>query len=148
MFEKATQLDPDYADPYAGLADTYGLMPSYSLEPAIEVMPNAKLNAEKAISLDPSSSAAYASLAWVQFTYEYDWEMAEKNFEKAIQLNPNYANAYLWYGILKATAGLQKEASNYLRKSLELDPTSLIIPSSLGAALRLNGQKEEATSRT
>ena len=147
LFEKATQLDPDYADPYAGLADTYGLMPSYSLEPAKEVMPNAKLNAEKAISLDPRSSAAYASLAWVQFTYEYDWEMAEKNFEKAIQLNPNYANAYLWYGILKSTAGLQKEAITHLRKALELDPTSLIIPASLGAALRLDGQKEEALEK-
>ncbi|MBV33650.1 MAG: hypothetical protein CMK36_09495 [Porticoccaceae bacterium] len=147
LFEKATQLDPNYADPYAGLADTYGLMPSYNLEPALEVMPKAKLNAEKAIELDPRSSAGYASLAWAQFTYEYDWEIAENYFETAIQLNPNYANAYLWFGILKSTAGLQKEAITYLRKALELDPTSLIIPTNLAAALRLDGQEDEALGK-
>ena len=40
-FEKAILLDASYANPYAGLADTYSLFPAYYLKTGIEVMPKA-----------------------------------------------------------------------------------------------------------
>ena len=45
-FEKAIELDPNYAEPYVGLADTYGLLPIYNFastrcgDPKAKPMPN------------------------------------------------------------------------------------------------------------
>ena len=139
-FERAIELDPDFANPYAGLADTYGLLPSYNMEPALEVMPKAKVNAEKAIELNPKLAEAYASLAWYQLSFEFDLNGAEENFKRAIRLNPNYATAYHWHGILFYVSGELNQSITLLKKALELEPTSLIIPSNLGNAYKLDGQ--------
>ncbi|MDA7653229.1 TIR domain-containing protein [bacterium] len=143
-FERAIELDPDFANPFAGLADTYGLLSSYNLEPALEVMPKAKLNAEKAIELNPKLAEAFASLAWYQFIFEFDRKGAEENFDKAIKLNPNYATAYHWFGLMMNSSLELDRSTVLLRKALELEPTSLIIPSNLALAYRLDGQLELA----
>ena len=143
-FERAIELDPDFANPFAGLADTYGLLSSYNLEPALEVMPKAKLNAEKAIELNPNLAEAFASLAWYQFIFEFDRKGAEENFDKAIKLNPNYATAYHWFGLMMNSSLELDRSTVLLRKALELEPTSLIIPSNLAQAYRLAGQFELA----
>ena len=139
-FEKAISLDASYANPYAGLADTYSLFPAYYLKTGIEVMPKAKSNAEKAIQLNPKLAEAYTSLAWIQMTFEYDWLESEKNYKKAISLNPNYATNYHWYGLLLNVSGKASDAINYLKKALELEPTSLIIPTNLSQAYIFNKQ--------
>ena len=46
-FEKAIVLDPDYADAYAGLADSYGLMPAYNFASPDDAMPKANLMQKK-----------------------------------------------------------------------------------------------------
>ena len=143
-FERAIELDQDFANPFAGLADTYGLLPSYNLEPALEVMPKAKLNAEKAIELNPNLAEAFASLAWYQFIFEFDRKGAEENFNRAIKLNPNYATAYHWFGLMLNTSLQLNRSKVLLKKALELEPTSLIIPSNLAQAYRLAGQLELA----
>ena len=146
-FERAIELDPNFANPFAGLADTYGLLPSYNLEPALKVMPRAKLNAEKAIELNPNLAEAFASLSWIQFTFDYDWQGAEKNFRTAIALNPNYATAHHWYGILMFVSGKFNQSITHLNKAIELEPTSVIIPTNLARALRLNKQKMVAMEK-
>ena len=143
-FERAIELDPNFANPFAGLADTYGLLPSYNLEPALEVMPKAKLNAEKAIELNPNLAEAFASLAWYQLMFEFDRKGAEENFDRAIKLNPNYATAYHWFGLMFNQSLELDRSTVLLRKALELEPTSLIIPSNLALAYRLDGQLELA----
>jgi TolB-like protein len=145
-FERAIELDPDFANPYAGLADTYGLIPAYNLEPALEIMPKAKVNAEKAISLNPNLAEAYTSLAWIQMTFEYDWAESEVNYKKAISLNPNYATNYQWYGLLLSISGKYDEAIDHLKKAMELDPTSLIIPTNLSETYVANKQFDLAVS--
>ena len=143
-FERAIELDPNFANPYAGLADTYGLMPSYNLNKSLEVMPKAKINAEKAIELNPHLAEAYASLAWIQMTFEYDWESSELNYKKAISLNSNYATAYHWYGLLTNVYGEYEKSIDHLTRALELEPTSLIIPTNLSLSYLMNEQIEKS----
>ena len=130
-FEKAIELDPDYADPYVGLADTYGLLPGYNFALTKDAMPKAKTYAEEAIKLNPNLASAYTSIAWVQNTYEYDWTEAEINYKKAIQLNPNYATGNHWYGLCLADIGRIEEGIQTVLKATQLDPTSKIIKHSL-----------------
>jgi len=145
-FGRAIALDPDFANPYAGLADTYGLMPAYNLEPALEVMPKAKVNALKAIELNPNLAEAYTSLAWIQMTFEYEWAESEVNYKKAIELNSNYATNYQWYGLFLGISGKYDEGIKRMQKALELAPTSLIIPTNLSETYLANGQLDLALS--
>ncbi|MBC8245775.1 MAG: TIR domain-containing protein [Verrucomicrobia bacterium] len=126
-FERAIDLDPNYAEPYVGLADTYGLLPIYNFAEPKEAMPKAKTYAEEAIKLNPKLASAYISIAWVQHMYEYAWAGAEANYRKGIQLNPNYATGHQWFGILLYSTGKAELAFDILSKATELDPNSKII---------------------
>ena len=145
-FERAIELDPNFANPYAGLADTYSLMPAYYLNNSLEVMPSAKINAEKAIDLDPNLAEAYTSLAWIQMTFEYDWANSELNYKKAISLNSNYATAHHWYGLLSCIYGDFEKSIIHLKRALELEPTSLIIPTNLSQSYLMNKQIDMSLS--
>jgi serine/threonine-protein kinase len=143
-FEKAIELDPDYADPYVGLADTFGLLPIYNFAEPKEAMPKAKSYAEEAIKLNPNLASAYTSIAWVQHMYEYDWAGAEANYRKGIQLNPNYATGHQWYGILLYSTGKAELAFDILSKAVELDPNSKIIKCDLAQCCWMLNKTEQA----
>jgi TolB-like protein len=143
-FEKAIELDPNYADPYAGLGDTYGLLPIYNFADSSEAMPKAKAYAEEAIKLNPYLASAYNSIAWVQHTFEYDWTGAEDNYKKTIQLNPNYATGHHWYGELLYHTGNAELAFDHLSKAVELDPTSKIIKHNMSICCWLLGRNKLA----
>ena len=141
-FEKAIELDPNYANPYAGLGDTYGLLPAYNFAEPKEAMPQAKSYAEEAIKLNPNLASAYTSIAWVQHVYEYDWAGAEANYKKAIQLNPNYATGHQWYAELLYHTGKEELAFDHLSKAVELAPTSKIIKHNLSVCCWILGRDE------
>ena len=144
-FEKAIELDPNYADPYVGLADTFGLISAYNFASANEAMPQAKSYAEKAIEINPDLAGAYTSLGWVFLNYEYDWAAADSSFRKSIQLNPNYATANHWFGLYLSNIGKHNEAIASVKKAAELDPQSMIIQSSLGQVHIIAGRHDEAS---
>ena len=143
-FKKAIELDPDYADAYASLADTYGLMPAYNFASPDDAMPKAKSYAEKAKEKNPNLASAYTSLAWVLHNYEYDWKGAEENYSKAIELNPNYATVNHWFGLFLSNVGKHEEAIETLKKAAGLDPQSMIIQSSAGQVHLVAEQNNEA----
>ena len=138
-FEKAIEMDSNYADPYVGLADTYGLLPIYNFAEPKDAMPKAKSYAMEAKKRNPDLASAYTSIAWVQHMYEYAWADAEANYRKGIELNPNYATGHQWLGILLYGTGQEDLAFDILSKAVELDPSSKIIKCELAACCyRLN----------
>ena len=85
-FNRAIDLDPDYALPYAGLADV--LITQSGSSPK-QVMPQAELNALKAINKDEELAAAHVALASIKLNYEWDWLQTEKEYKRAIELDPS-----------------------------------------------------------
>ena len=139
-FEKAIDFDPDYAEPYVGMADTYALLPHYNYATPDTAMPIAKKYALKAIEIDPNIAGPYISIAFVLHCYEFNWDLAEENYKKAIQLNPNYPTGHHWYGLYLTHVGRAEEAIPVLKKGIELDPSSMILKSALTAAYWNAGQ--------
>ena len=129
-FNKAIELDPDYALAYVGLADTFIL---YRVAGG---PPQAKSKAEeaivKALAIDANLAEAYTSLAWIKFEYHWDWAGAEREFRRAIELNPNYATAHQWYAEFLNNMGRFDEARQEIEKALELSPLSLVINAIVG----------------
>ncbi|MEO5980551.1 MAG: hypothetical protein ABIS36_25630, partial [Chryseolinea sp.] len=98
FFEKAIEADANYASAYAGLADAYNSMGYGSYIAPNEAFIKAKNAALKAVALDSALAEPHASLGFIYFYYDWDWQAAEQEFRTAIGLNPNYALAFEWYG--------------------------------------------------
>ena len=143
-FEKAIDLDLNYAQPYVGLADTYMMFAFYNFGKSEVQMPKAKLLAQKAIEINPNISGAYATLGMIFLNHEFNWQLAKNNFEKSIKLNPNYPTGLHWYGVYYFMAGEAEKAIPLLLKGSELDPESMIIKNALSMAYWLSGQNELA----
>src|SRR5205823_1792825 len=97
-FNQAVEKDPNYAQAYAGLADTYNFMGDSGYVAPLQAWQNAKSAATQAVKLDDSLPEGHISLALVREDYDWDWSGAENEFKRAIQLNPNSATAHQWYG--------------------------------------------------
>jgi tetratricopeptide (TPR) repeat protein len=141
---QATQLDPKFALAYTGLADAYCSVGVIGDVAPGEVFPKARAAAEKALALDDSLAEAHTSLAYVKFSYDWDWNAAEAEFLKAIALNPNYATAHQWYGEFLRLMGREEDSIAEGQKSLELDPRSLIINVEAGLPYHYLGRYDEA----
>lgn len=131
-FQQAINIDPTYALAYAGLADAYIILGSYSLSSPQETYPKAKAAALKALEIDETVAEAYTSLAFVKYRYDWDWFGAEADYNWAIGLNPSYATAHQWYGLLLSDLGRFDEALLAMKRAQELDPLSLPINTGVG----------------
>jgi TolB-like protein/Flp pilus assembly protein TadD len=144
-FQQATESDPNYARAYAGLADSYGLLPQYSATPAHEAMPQAKRAVQKALELDDRLAEAHASLASILELYDWDFAGAEREFRRAIELDPNYPTAHQWYAaLLGEVFGRFDEAIAEAKRGQQLDPLSLIINKAVARQLATARRYEEA----
>jgi tetratricopeptide (TPR) repeat protein len=123
-YTRAIVADSNYAEAYAGLAESYDLMPEYTDMPAGEAFPRAVAAAEKALALDDSLASAHRSLAFALFWSLSDVPRAMREFERAIQLDPNDADAHHWY----ATA-LEVEG-NFAKSEVEIDRAQSLAPAS------------------
>ncbi|MFY9555001.1 MAG: protein kinase [Blastocatellia bacterium] len=143
-FQRAIESDSEYALAYAGLADSYNILASYSaLEPK-DAFPVAKAAAARALELDPKLAEAHASLAFVKFGYDWDWPGSERGFQQAIQLNPGYSFAHNFYAVTLAAFGRFDEAFAQIKRAQELEPLSLPINTNLGWLLHLARRYDEA----
>lgn len=142
-FESAIRKDPNYAEAYAGLADSYGNLGLWGL-PGREALARAKAAADKAVELRETLADGHASRAFIAMGYEWDWERAEREFHRALVLNPSYAHAHHRYGYLLMLRGRWDEAGAELKKARELDPLSMIINANVGFRLYLMRQYDAA----
>jgi TolB-like protein/Tfp pilus assembly protein PilF len=124
-FSKAIAVEPDYAAPYAGLADCYVLLGVLYLRQPCEVFPKAKQFAEQALVRDDGIAEAHKSLAVVRNLYEWDWEGSEEEFRRALELNPCLSDAHQAYSILLSSLRRYQEAVEEALRARELDPLSV-----------------------
>ena len=107
-------------------------------------MPKAKAAAEKALQLDDSLAEAHASLAFINWQYDFDWAGGESEYRRAIGLNPNYAEAHHQYGYLLAFRGRFDESLAEMKRASELDPLSAGITNDVGLPLIFQAKYEAA----
>jgi len=132
-FNQAIAKDPNYAPAYAGLADSYALLPEYSTESPAEDLPNAKAAADKALALDNNLAEAHVSRGLLFADADLNLKGAKEEFERAIALNPNYADAHYFLGVTVLTPlGKFDKAIAEVTRAVELDPFSVIINFNLG----------------
>lgn len=125
-YRQAIEKDPNYALAYAGLARAYALLgqvPYDDMSP-FEAKPMAREAAEHALRLDPQTGEAHSVLANIAFSFDWDFQTAEREFQRAFALNPNDATAHQWYSHYFMARNLLPEALEENSRALALDPVS------------------------
>ncbi len=144
-FNRAIQIDPDYALAYAGLADANIVLSFYGKRPPKEVMPRAIESAEHALELDGSLAESEISLGCAKAVYEWDWDNAEVHFKRGMEMNKDYAIAHHWYAINYLTPLMRfEDAERETIKALELDPISPVFGATVGLTYYFARQYDDA----
>ena len=146
-FDRALEIQPDYALAYVGLADCFTLLELYTGAPAAETLPRAKEYALKALELDGSSSGAHTSLGYVYYTM-WQWDDSAKHLKRAVELDPNNATAFHRYYLLLRELGEHDNASQAIARARELDPLSLVINLSYARSFLMQNDTEKAVELT
>jgi tetratricopeptide (TPR) repeat protein len=143
-FAAAIEIDPLYARAYAGMAETYQLLPlSDALEPHA-AFPKAKAAALRALEIDDTMPEAHVALGVILMDFDWNWNGAELSFQRAIELNPNDAAAHRAYGTLLLRLGRIGDAILALKKAQHLDPLSPAINTWMAEAFAYLGEYEAA----
>jgi tetratricopeptide (TPR) repeat protein len=144
QFTLATELDPNYASAFSGLADCYAVLGWFGAISRETAMREARKAAQRALSLDGFLAEAHVSMGCVHFDFDWDWEAAEREMLLGIDLNPSYAQAYCWYGLLLVSLGRSQEAIHAAQVAQEMDPASPVIGVILGSAFFHAAQHDAA----
>jgi DNA-binding winged helix-turn-helix (wHTH) protein/Tfp pilus assembly protein PilF len=144
-FTQAIAHDPNFSDAYVGLADCYNLLREFSAMPGNEAYFKAFAAAKKAVELDPQSSEAHASLAFVTFFGMWDSADADKEFRRALELDPNNVKAHHWYATFLHALGRHDQALTEIDLARNLAPDSSSILADKARLLwSLPGHHEQA----
>jgi adenylate cyclase len=143
-FKQAIDQDSNYALAYAGLADSYVLLPYFGAGTLQQSIPPAKAAAQKALELDPTLAEPHSTLGQILY-YDFDFFQSKKEFERAIALDPNDATAHQWFGIgpLIVTGEFDPAIAEG-KRAVELDPLSLVINTDLGVDYSMARRYPEA----
>jgi adenylate cyclase len=143
LFQQAVNEDSNFANAYAGLADTYLLASYRGYEDPTRMLWMAKKAIDTALSLNPSSGETHATLGY-WYHQNFDWHAAEITYERAIEYNPNQSNVYLWLAILLEGKGEMEDAMKIYSKGSEINPLWDYLQQNRIRALAGNNEKEEA----
>jgi len=114
--------------------------------PAGQVFPRSTNAAQKALELNPNSSSAYNSLAFISFYYDWDWPAAERLFRKATALNPNNQDAHEFLSSFLHAMGRLDEAEEENKIALQVDPLNAWLYDDRGWMLLSRRRPQEAAA--
>jgi tetratricopeptide (TPR) repeat protein len=140
-YEMATHIQPDYAEAWAGVANTYQMLGSTSLTLA-EATARAKDAARRALALDNQLAEAHMTAALLSHRFDWNWKVAIQEFQRAIDLEPQNARAHHWYAGTLSDLGYADAAIGEIETAHALDPLSFAVDTAavmyLGAARRFD----------
>ena len=145
-FQKAIDIDPEFALAYAGYADANLLLATYGMAPPKQLMLKSKEYAEKAIAINPTLCEPYCSLAYYYTCYEWNWPAAKKNFIQSLELNQHYNEVHLRYGYnyLCWIVGDFDEAEKHGLAAIKVEPLHSISYGTYSLILHAAGKFEKA----
>lgn len=144
FFNQAIKLDPKFALAYAGLAQTYAVLPTVSPSSFEEAGRKGNAAAATAIGLDPTLSQAYAAIGQIAQNLEWNPTVAENSYKRAIDFSKGNATAHQWYSESLAMLGRMDEAMREVNIAVALAPLSPAMKNTLGYVLTVRGDLDSA----
>jgi len=146
LYQKALELDPEFSEAYAGVADIASLVWRLGMEGLLLGPVARKLAfsaASKALALDPDNAQAYSVLAWSQLV-EGEYEQAIATARQSVSLSSS-PHIYAQLAYVLVYSGQHAEALAAMEEALRREPKPPPeFHASLGWVLFWNGQYERA----
>ena len=120
MFERAIEIDPDYAKAWAGLADCASMAYMW-WEQSDELLTLADEASLKALELDSSLAESHTARAFA-LTLLQSFDDATEQFERAIEMDPLLYEAWYLYARSRFAEGKPQEAARLFEKAAEVRP--------------------------
>ncbi|NIM01109.1 MAG: protein kinase [Acidobacteria bacterium] len=142
LFKRACELDPNYANAWAGIADCCSLM--YMYWDATEAqLQEAEAASQKALELDSDAAESHVARGLaVSLNQRYD--EATREFEHAIELNPELFEALYFYARTCVAHGKREQAATLFEQACRQRPEDYVAPNFLGALNATLGRKNES----
>jgi TolB-like protein/DNA-binding winged helix-turn-helix (wHTH) protein/Tfp pilus assembly protein PilF len=122
-FSQATQMDPNSAEAWAGLADSLHTM---AVEGDYEAFAQAKTAANKALEIDGSQAQALMVLGVVSFLKDWNPEASEAFFRRSLAARPGFATAHALFATTLVHHGKFAEAIEQINWASSSDPVSVL----------------------
>jgi len=143
----AIEKDPDFAPPYAALAQVWvGLAQMGFAAPEVAV-PKIYENNNKALELDPDYTYSHYANGIIAVWTEWDWEKGEREFLKALELNPSDAMSRVYYAHLLWILKRYDEAHFQSQMAFELDPMNPMVLA-LSSNVDYHGRIQQAVEKS
>ena len=144
MFQKAIDIDPDYARAHAGVADCYSLLYTYFDAREFNLR-QADIASNKALDLEPDLAEAHVARG-LAVSLSKHFEEAEREFDTAMRLDPKLFEAAYWFARSRLSQGMYEEAVKLLERAAALRPEDYQTAGFLGQALTALGKHDEAAA--
>jgi TolB-like protein/tetratricopeptide (TPR) repeat protein len=145
-FRQAIAKDPKYAPAYAGLARCYSGIPPLTDTRPLDVVPQIRAAALKAIELDDTIGEAHVTLGYADM-YSFQWAAAREELQKAVELGPGDANAHWAYGSYLSQTGSLEQSLAENKIALDRDPVSPDMAQAVANSLYYLGRYDEAIAQ-
>ncbi len=121
-YQLAIDLDPNWADPYAGMAMTLGILGNFSGGLKESDFKGQKDYLDRALELDPDAAYTHYIHGLYSVWPQRQWEKGEQEFLRCLELNPSDALCRVYYAHLLMTLQRFDESLKQAHLALELDP--------------------------
>jgi serine/threonine protein kinase/tetratricopeptide (TPR) repeat protein len=148
MFNKAIEIDPDYARAWAGVADSCSMLYTY-FDARDFNLKQADTASRKALDLEPELAEAHVARG-LAVSLSKQFDEAEREFELAMKLDPKLFEAAYWFGRAMQSAGRFQDAVRLFERAAALRPEDYQAPGFLSQAynsLGMAGEREAALRR-
>ena len=146
-FEKAIEIDKDYAVAISGLADSYVFLGFYEMISPGEAAENVRPLVERVAKIDSTSTESNTSYALMKTLYDWDHFGSLEYFQRAIASDPKYALAYHLESAVTAILGQFERSFAAEKRAIELDPFTPVFNASLGWWYYLAEQYDNAIAQ-
>lgn len=142
MFNRAIEIDPDYALAHAGVAYCCAFLYMY-FDARASNLNQADAASRRAVELDPQLAEAHVARGFA-VSLRKEFEEAERELELALELDPRSYDAAYFYGRALLTQGKWERAVDMFTRGSELRPEDYSTPNFLSQAYQGMGQIDKA----
>ncbi|HUF66562.1 MAG TPA: protein kinase [Gemmatimonadaceae bacterium] len=142
MFNRAIEIDPDYALAHAGVADCCSLLYTY-FDARESNLRQADAASQKALELEPELAEAHVARGIAMWLNKH-YDEAVEHFETAMKLDPKLFEAPFFYGRSMRSQGRFAEAARLFERAATLRPEDFQAPAMLATTLESLGLHEES----
>jgi TolB-like protein/tetratricopeptide (TPR) repeat protein len=150
-YQRAVQLDPQFALAWAGLAQTHIWDCNYATQGGQKGfnahLAAAREAAERALSLEPDLPEALFARATIETNFDYKWKGAAETLRKALALAPQDPALLVEAGNLAQARGETTQSLDLFRRAVALDPVNAQAWAFLAGGLSVSGKQEEARAK-